>query len=115
MKTNISFESIGQEFVTFRAGTGVAAGVPCKVSANGTVAAATSGDFMGVTRSAAKGGVVAVQIRGFVTLKYSGTAPTVGYSTLAASTGGKVKVDESAMSRLVVSVDTDNTTACVLL
>lgn len=114
MKTNISFESIGQEFVTFRAGTGVAAGVPCKVSANGTVAAATSGDFMGVAL-APKGGLAAVQLRGFVTLKYSGTAPTVGYCTLAAATGGKVKVDETAMSRLVVSVDEDNTTVCVLL
>ena len=115
MTPNIHFDSIGQECVTFRASGNLAAGVPCKVSANGTVAAATSGDFMGVTRSAAKGGVVAVQLRGFVTLKYSGTAPTVGYSTLAAATGGKVKVDESAMSRLVVSVDEDNTTACVLL
>ena len=33
----ISFEAIGQKMVTFAAGTGLAEGKVCKISANGTV------------------------------------------------------------------------------
>ena len=48
-----------------------------------------------------------VQLRGFVTLPYSGTtAPSLGYNALEADGAGGVKVGESsARERLVVEVD----------
>ena len=44
----ISFEAIGQKMVTFAAGTGLAEGKVCKISANGTVGPCSEEGFCGV-------------------------------------------------------------------
>ena len=58
-----------------------------KVSGNGTVAACEeNGGFDGVVLSVARdGNACAVAMGGMVTVSYSGTAPTAGWNTLAAS------------------------------
>ena len=62
-----------------------------------------------------RGDLVTVQYRGFVTLPYSGTAPSVGYGILAADGAGGVKGAQSGESYLIVNVDTTAKTVCVLL
>ena len=60
-----------------------------------------------------------VQVRGFVTIPYTGTAaPNVGYCQLVADGNGGVMVQEGIagnVSRLVVSVDENHQTVTFLL
>ena len=113
----VSYEGIGRLCATF-AGSGLAEGEPVSVSANGTVAAcAEDGEVMGVVAAVSRGkDACSVQVEGFVTLPYSGTAPAVGYRSLAADGDGGVKTAQSsARSRLVVDVDTAAGTVTFLL
>lgn len=101
----VSFEGIGEQVISFAAESGVSAGLPVKLSANGTVAAADSGGrFMGVC-IAAEDGFAEVRTAGYVELKYSGTAPAVGYANLAADADGKVKAASTGGEYLVLKVD----------
>lgn len=110
---SVSFEGIGRWCATFLAGE-LEQGSPVKVSANGTVAACSAGDaFCGVAVSE-RDGACAVQLGGFVTLPYSGTAPTVGYAALCADGTGGVKSGGTA-SYLAVDVDTAAQTVTFLL
>ena len=112
MKT--SFDGIGEAIVTFEAASGVAAGKPVAMSANGKVQAVTSGAFCGICRSV-RNGYAAVQIGGYITVPYSGTL-TVGYQQLAAATGSKVTVDTTnGREYLVVDVNSTAGTAGILL
>ena len=58
-----------------------------------------------------------MQLRGFVTLPYSGTTPpSLGYNALAADGDGGVKLaDSSVRQRLVVEVDSTASTVTFLL
>ena len=81
-----------------------------KVSANGTVAKCTAGNgFCGVVRAIAHDGkACTVQLGGLAEVKYSGTAPAVGYAELVADgTGGVSKPgdNQSGSAYLVLSVD----------
>lgn len=112
----ISFESIGQKLVSFKAASGLAVGDVCIVSANDTVAAASAnGEFCGVV-SGIRAGVAGVILGGCVTVPYTGeTAPSVGYCALAADGDKGVTVKTGATSRLVVNVDTTNETVTFFL
>ena len=77
----ISFEAIGQKMVTFAAGTGLAEGKVCKISANGTVGPCSEEGFCGVVS----------QIRGG-----------------AADKAGEVVPGTSGRTCLIVSVDSTN-------
>ncbi len=111
----ISYQSVAQECATFYAASGTSSGIPCKISAADTVSACALGDnFCGVIQNV-KDGIACVAIRGFVTLPYSGTAPTVGYAALSATADGKVQVDESAHEYLIVHIDTTAKTVTFLL
>ena len=88
----VSFEGVGEQVLSFNKASGVTKGALVKMSANSTVKACDAGDrFMGVC--IASGDAFAeVKTAGYVELGYSGTAPTVGYATLAAdAAAGKVK------------------------
>lgn len=112
----ISFNAIGQAHVSFSAAESAAAGKVCKLTANGTVGACASGDsFFGVVTDV-RAGVAAVMMSGYAELPYSGTAPSVGYQTLAADGSGGVKtVTTGGRSLLVVQVDSANATVGVFL
>ena len=96
---SISYEGIGEWCATFVCGA-VSEGDIVKVSANGTVGKCTAGDgFCGVVRAVAHDGK---------SVKYSGTAPAVGYAErMADGSGGVSKPGEnqSGSSYLVLSVD----------
>lgn len=101
---NISYEGIGYLAVTMPAAD-CAADAVCTVSADGAAACDAGEKFCGVA-VAVENGMAAVQVEGFVKLGYSGTAPSVGYVSLAADGSGKVAVDPAGNSYLVVAVDT---------
>ncbi len=104
---SISFQGMGEQLVSFEAGT-VTAGAPVSMSANGKVADSGNGDaFIGVAIHRSDDGFAAVQLGGFATLSYSGTAPGLGWQSMAADGNGGVKaVSEDGRPCLVVSVDT---------
>lgn len=105
----VSFEAIGEKYVTFLKGSGAAEGEVCKLTANRTVGACAEDDaFCGVV-SQIRGNLAAVTLSGYAEVSYSGsTAPTVGYSLLSADGEGGVAVNEDGKAYLVVSVDTTN-------
>ena len=103
----VSFEGVGEQVLSFNKASGVTKGALVKMSANSTVKACDAGDrFMGVC--IASGDAFAeVKTAGYVELGYSGTAPAVGYATLAAdAAAGKVKtVTSGGAQYLVIKVD----------
>lgn len=105
---SVSFGGIGEVVVTFEAAEGTTAGQPVKMTDSGKVMACASGDRMcGVALFAAEDGHAAVQLRGYVKLGYTGTAPTVGYGYLKAAADGKVAAATSTTGGEYLIIDTD--------
>lgn len=103
----ISFDAIGEKYVTFLAGSGAAKGQVCKVSANDTVSSCAAGEaFCGVVAEV-RDGCAAVVMGGYAEVPFSDeTAPSVGYATLGADGDGGVKsVTSGGRSCLIVHVD----------
>lgn len=110
----LAFDEIGQVCVTMECGSDTS-GKLCKMSTDGKVAACAAGDkFCGFVESV-RGGYGAVVLRGFVTAKYTGTAPGVGFAGLSANGTGGVKADSTGSSYLVVARDTAAGTVTFLL
>lgn len=102
----VCFEDIGHMSATFAVASGEG-GEPVKITGNGTVAVCGDGEvFCGVMESL-RGGFGAVQMHGFVTMAYSGSAPALGYTELIANGEGGVKVASGGRKCLVVSVDSE--------
>ena len=114
----VSYEGIGRLCATFSC-EDLAVGPPVRVSGAGTVAACSKGnEVAGVVAAVSRGkDACSVQLRGFVTLPYSGTTPpSLGYCALAADGDGGVKLaDSSVRQRLVVEVDSTASTVTFLL
>lgn len=101
----VCFDGIGQLLATFLDDGTAAEGQVCGVTAGATVGGCQAGDrFCGVVCHAA-GGTAAVQLKGYVTVSYTGTAPAVGYAALTADGAGGVCAGGS-VSYLVLDVDT---------
>lgn len=100
---SVSFGGFHNETATFKTSAEMEKGTPVTISANGTVAAAGSSAFCGIVDNC-DGQYAAVQIYGEVTAAYTGTAPSLGYTKLAAS-GTAVKFSEAGREYLVISVD----------
>ena len=75
----ISFDAIGEKYVTFLAGSGAAKGQVCKVSANDTVSGCAAGEaFCGVVAEV-RDGCAAVVMGGYAEVPFSDeTAPSAG-------------------------------------
>lgn len=110
----VSFEGIGTNLVTFYNAAATASkaakGGMVKLTGSGTVAKCSDGDrFCGLAVSADED-FAGVQTSGFVTVPYTGAAPSVGYAYLLANGTGGVKADSAATKTggefLVVAVDT---------
>lgn len=106
----VSFNGIDSLIVTM-VSDGAAVGKPCKMKSGKTATAAASGDsFQGVCQWL-RDGLAGIQIKGFVTLGYTGeTAPAVGYGKLSADGTGGVEVATAGPDRLIVDVDTTGKT-----
>ncbi|MDF2567118.1 MAG: hypothetical protein K0R90_574 [Oscillospiraceae bacterium] len=112
---SISFGGVGQTVVTLECKTGISIGDIVSMKDNNEVQAAVVDEkFVGVCVS--KNGTYAgIQIKGAVTVKYSGTAPTVGYQTLAAGADNTVAVKPTGITYLVVNVNSTEKTATIIL
>lgn len=111
---NVAFNGYDEGIITFEAASGVTAGSPVEITANGKVSAVTSGAFCGICRSV-RNGYASVQLKGYVKAESSGSI-SLGYQKLGAYTGGKVKADSTnGREYLVVDVDsTANTVGFIL-
>ena len=112
----ISFNGIGDITATFYGD--VKEGDIVKVSSAKTVSKAAQGDeFTGICR-ASSGNICAVTLRGFITLEYSGAAPSIGNVKLASAGDNKVKIsttDDAQVDVLGVDVDTTEKSVTILL
>lgn len=112
---SVSTNGFCENVLTLKADSTLKAGVPVKISANDTVAAATSdGRFCGVSVNV-DGGYAAVQLTGAVTLPYTGTAPALGYSAIAADGNGAVCANTKGGTYLVFNVNTTAKTVSFML
>ena len=111
----ISFDAIGEKYVTFLAEDTANEGAVCKVSADGAVGGCAQGEvFCGVITQV-RGGTASVLMGGYTELPYSGPAPAVGYGRLAANGEGGVQVGENGREYLIVRVDSANGTVGLFL
>ena len=112
----ISMNGFGENMATFACGGTTVYGSLVKMSDNGTVSPCVSGDvFCGVANST-RNGFAAVQLNGYREIPYTGTAPKVGYQTLAASGAQSVStVSTGGRSYLVVDVDPNAKTIGMML
>ena len=111
---SVSFRGFNENSATFMTTKDMEKGTPVKMSASDTVAPCSNGDaFCGVV-NISSGSYASVQLSGAVTAKYTGTAPSAGYTKLVSGATG-VKTGENGREYLVVSVDTVNSTVTFLL
>lgn len=111
----VSLKGYGEQMVTMQATEEVTAGMPVKMEGNGIVSPSQAGeDFCGVAVNV-RDGLAAVQLAGYVTLPYTGTAPTVGYGALCGAENGKIKTDAAGRSLLITNVDTTNAVCGIIL
>jgi len=111
---NVSFNGIGERLVTFL-GSSVTRGHVVKVSGAGTVSSCAEGNAFDGVAMFSEGGCVAVRMGGFVTVSYSGTAPSYGRNILVANGTGGVKTAESGDTYVVVEKNTTAKTVTIIL
>lgn len=104
------YTGFGEQALTFACEEGTASGCPVTLSANDTVKASADGDSFSGVASAVKNGVATVVMGGFVRLPFSGVAPGVGLTALAADGQGGVKAAAGGRSVTVLNVNTENNT-----
>lgn len=112
---NVRFEGYNENMLTFECGDDVKVGSLVRISDNRTVSECVADeDFCGICR-AVRDGYAAVQLSGYAEVAYSGSM-NVGRVMLSASDGTAVKIDTTVgTSRLVLTVDTVNQTAGIIL
>lgn len=111
----ISYQSIAQECATFNTNTQLTVGAPCKMGYNNAVIEPMKDEpFIGVVLWQ-RNSYATVALRGFVTVKYSGTAPAVGRTGLYAGEDGTVVAAEGAPIYLVVETNTVDKTVTFLM
>lgn len=102
---NVSFNGFNENVLTFNSQGEVISGALVKMAGNGTVTPCADGDkFAGVAVNEA-GGCAGVQLKGYVTCAYTGTAPTVGFCNLLAGGASAVKTGTTGVQYLVLDVD----------
>lgn len=114
---SLSFRGYNENFLTFKAASGLEAGQLVKMSDNETVTACTEGDpFMGLAVSV-KNGYATVQMSGYAIFSYvSMTAPALGTNIFSSdATGRKLStMSYSGVPGLVVHVNSADSTVGVI-
>ena len=106
----VSFVGIDENIVTFynSKDKGAEPGTPVRMSAACEAAKCVDGErFFGVA-VAGDTEFVAVQIKGYVEMGFTGTAPGIGFCKLAANGAGGVRTADAGGEFLIVDVDTTN-------
>lgn len=110
----ISANGFMAESLTLMGDTSLTAGEPVTLCDNNTVSACSDSDIFCGIITHEKNGVCAVQLHGAVTLPFTGTAPTIGFSELCAN-GSKGVKSGSGREYLVLSVDSVKSTVTFVL
>ena len=100
----VGFDGIGSMVITVKDGGVVLSEPCCFVGGKAMVKAEEAEAFQGICLWQ-RDGIAGVQVDGFVTLPYTGTAPAVGFDILAADGNGGVRTAASGKSRMIVDVD----------
>ncbi len=100
----VSFNGIGQVNATFF-GKSLTEDTVVKLTGSGTVAACADGDAFCGKALCCKDDACTVQVGGFLTVGYSGAAPALGWTGLAANGKGGVKAAADGRTYLVAAVD----------
>ena len=100
---NVDFKGYGENVLTFIADSGLtAAGVPVKISDDGTVAKCEANDcFCGVCVNV-RDGYAAVQLAGYTVLPTTGRL-SLGYTKVAVNSAGRVAANDNGREVLVVN------------
>lgn len=113
---NVNFDGIGSQVMTFLNNSKSLAvpGDPVSVSGNGEVQQAPADSaFIGLCLSGDEN-YIAVQVSGVITCPYTGAAPALGYTALAAGKSA-VAAKESGREYLVLAVNTTAKTVTFVL
>ena len=110
---DICLQGYNSRYITMQADGKMEPGDLVVMSGNNTVKKAAAGKFVGVAH-AVRGDYVLVQTGGFAVLPYSGTAPTVGFATLASDSNADAAASASGREVLVTEVDATAKTVGVL-
>lgn len=117
----VSFDGIGQVCATFL-GSGLSEGQVVRMTGSGTAGACGDGEGFCGAAICCKDDACSVQVRGFVTVSYTGTAPSAGWAALCGNGQGGVRAVSSAEGStdestrcLVVDVDTTAKAVTILL
>lgn len=111
---SVSFEGVGQVCATFLGG-GLTEGHVVKMTGSSAVGACDADDGFCGAAICCKDDACTVQVGGFVSVGYSGTAPEAGWQTLAADGKGGVKTASSGREYLVADVDATAKTVTIML
>ena len=94
---------------------GIVPGMTVALKENCTAVKAASGEkFCGVCTDV-RGRYITVALKGYAEASYSGTAPVVGYNTLAGDGNGNAAVKDGGREILVAAVDTQNKKISIIL
>ena len=103
---NVNFNGYNENVITFIADKSLTkAGVPVKISGNGTVAPCTASDskLCGVCVNV-RDGYATVQLSGYVRVPFTGNA-AVGFQSIKPADGGKVTIGAGGRECLVTDFD----------
>lgn len=101
--------------VTFNTSASVKEGETVNLMSKSTLGLAIAdSNFCGVC-SSIRGKSASLVLKGYVTVSYSGTAPSIGYNKLAADGLGGVQVSESGRHILVADIDKGTLTCGIIL
>ena len=90
-------------------------GSPVTITENNACTEAADGDSLVGILVNSRGEVASVQVMGFAKVNYSGTAPALGVVGVAADGNGGIKASANGRKVIVLSVNTDNSTAEIIL
>ena len=101
----ISIKGYGENTATFGTSGIVSASHVVKMADNLTVSECSAGDKFIGTAVCVKNEYAGIQLDGYVTVNYSGTAPTVGYCTLVADGNGGGDVAKNIIPTLIPQIE----------
>lgn len=103
-----------KEVTLYAAATAVEGNTVNLISKTTAGASPEGSDFIGVC-TLIRNGMASVTLRGYATVPFSGTSPSLGYNKLSADGSGGVKVSDSGRSILVVDINKSALTCDIIL
>ena len=111
---SVSFYGTQEVVLSFEADT-VTNGYPVVVSQNNQVSDAQDGAVPVGVALHVRQDIAAVQVKGYLELPYTETAPSLGWARIVANGQGGVKSAPEGLSCLLVNIDTDSKTVGLYL